>query len=108
MNDRYTSAETKVTAGSTEIEMHAHDTGKDFARPSIGAVGCRGRVRNPASVRVFGGEGTFYFGGEEGETVSAGEDGALPVPKGAVYDYGRRARLFYEQDFDVCYGDPWE
>lgn len=58
-------------------------------------------------------EGEFYFGGEEGQdeaSVSAEKDDVL-IPKGAVYDYEGRMRLFlarfpaYEQDSGVHYDD---
>lgn len=73
----------------------------------------------PISDRVYlviDGAGEFYFGGEEGqdeETVAVEKDDVLLIPKGTVYDYEGRMRLFlahfpaYEQDSDVHYDDLW-
>ena len=123
MKHRYAYEEAKVTGRPPEIEMHAYNTGEDFGRASVGIVECRGRhgrIKNPVSDRVYlvlEGEGAFCFGGEEGqdeETVRVGKDDALLIPKGTVYAYEGRMRLFlshspdYEQDSDVHYDDLWE
>ena len=66
---------------------------------------------------IIDGAGKFYFGGEEGqeeESVGVEKDDVLLIPKGTVYDYEGRMRLFlahfpaYEQDSDVRYDDLWE
>lgn len=121
---KYAYEEAKVMARPPETEMHAYNTAEDFGRASVGIVECRGRhwrIKNPVSDRVYlvlEGEGHFCFGGEEGqqaETVTVGKDDAFLIPKGTVYDYEGRMRLFlshppaYEaQDSDVHYDDLWE
>lgn len=120
---KYTYAEARLTGRPPEIEVHAYNTKDDFESASVAIVeasGPHGRIKNPVSDRVYlvlEGEGEFYFGGEEGqkeETVGAGKDDVLLIPRGTVYDYDGRMRLFlvhtppYEQDSDVHYDDLWE
>ena len=117
---KYTLEEAGITGRPPEIEMHAYNTEEDFERASVGIVesrGRHGRIKNPISDRVYlvlDGEGEFRFGGEEGqdeETYPVSKDDVLLIPKGTVYDYEGRMRLFlahfpaYEQDSGVHYDD---
>ena len=105
--------------------MNAYsNTKEDFERASVGIVESRGRhgriKKNPISDRVYpvlDGEGEFRFGGEEGqdeETYPVSKDDVLLIPKGTVYDYEGRMRLFlahlpaYEPGSDVHYDALWE
>lgn len=123
MKHKYTLQEARITGRPPEIEMHAYSTKEDLGRASVGIVevrGRHGRIRNPVSDRIYlvlDGEGKFCFGGEEGqveETVRVYKDDVLLIPKGTVYDYEGRMRLFlahspaYEQDSDTHYDDLWE
>ncbi len=123
MKYKYTLQEAKTMGRAPEVEMNAYNTKEDFGQAGVGIVesrGRHGRIMQPISDRVYlviDGEGEFYFGGEEGqdeETVSVEKDDVLLIPKGTVYDYEGRMRLFlahfpaYEQDSGVHDDDLWE
>ena len=123
MKHKYTLDEAKLTGRPSEIEVCAYNAKEDFERASAGIVTARGRhgrIMQPISDRVYlilEGEGEFYFGGEEGqkeETVRVEKNDVVLIPRGTVYDYEGRMRLFlshspaYEQDSDVHYDNLWE
>ncbi len=113
MRHKYTYGLAKVTGRPPEIETRAYSTGDDFERVSAGIVECQGRLKNSVRDRVYlvlEGEGTFRFGGEEGqdeEAVPVVEEDASPIPRATVHGYEGRTRLFlsrspaYEQDSGV-------
>ena len=115
MKHRYTYEEVRAMGRPPEIEMHAYNTTDGFERASGDIVECRERTKKPASDPVYlvpEGEGTFSFGGEEGQkggTVPVG-DHALPSPKSTVHDHEGRMRLFlscsaaYDQASDGLWG----